>query len=64
MPIFEKPHVDHDKHLCNILERGVTLEEWVKLVQSPKFICRQCGRAAAKAENLCDPIDYIRFTGY
>ena len=63
MPIFEKPHVDHDKHLCNLVEKGVTREEWVKLVRNPNWICKQCGRVANKAENICDPMDYIEFIG-
>ncbi len=56
MPLFEKPHVEHEKHLCSIVDSGATLEEFKKLVKNPKFICKQCGRAAAKEENLCAPV--------
>jgi hypothetical protein len=31
------------------------LQEYKKYVRNAKFVCRNCGRAAAKAENLCDP---------
>jgi len=38
------------------LEMGVDRkEEFKRLVRKPKFIRRKCGRAAAKAENLCEP---------
>lgn len=56
MPVFDEPHVDHEKHLCSIVNSGVTLNEFKKLVTNPNFICRQCGRAAVKAENLCAPV--------
>jgi hypothetical protein len=26
------------------------------LVKNPRFICKKCGRAAAKEENLCEPV--------
>jgi hypothetical protein len=55
MPIFEKPHVNHEKHLCSIVSAGPTVEEYKKLVKNPKFLCRGCGRVAEKEENLCNP---------
>jgi len=33
-----------------------TLEQIKALVKDPKFICKTCGRVAAKEENLCDPV--------
>ena len=65
MPNSDK---DHERHLCHgwgLLHRLVhmslqpdaqVLEEYKKLVRNPKYVCRQCGRAAAEAENLCDPV--------
>jgi hypothetical protein len=29
------------------------LEAYKKYVRNPQFVCKNCGRAAAKAENLC-----------
>ena len=60
MPLYGAPHKEkeHAVHLCNLFGKGITLAEWAKLVENPKFICKQCGRAAAKAENLCDPVTY------
>ena len=56
LPIYEKPHELHDQHLCKIFESGVSVEQWRELVAEPKYFCRQCGRAASKAENICDPV--------
>ena len=33
----------------------VRLKQIKHLVKDAKFICRKCGRAATKEENLCDP---------
>ncbi len=55
MPLYERPHELHDQHLCSMVARGTTLAEYKDLVRNPQYICRQCGRVAAKAENLCDP---------
>lgn len=57
MPLYEKTHVGHEKHLCNLVGMGVTLEEYKKLVKNAAFVCRLCGRVASKAENLCDPVN-------
>jgi hypothetical protein len=32
------------------------VEGFKSLVKDAKFLCKECGRAAAEAENLCDPI--------
>ena len=51
------PHIGHAGHLCELAERGqVSLEQIKALVHDPKFICRKCGRAANKAESLCEPV--------
>jgi hypothetical protein len=31
------------------------LESYKNFVRNPQFVCKKCGRAAAKAENLCQP---------
>ena len=47
----------HEKHLCKmVVGDQVDIETIKPLVRNPKFICNTCGRAAAKAENLCNPI--------
>ena len=57
-PLEERraPHLGHSKHLCDMAEKGADLETVKNLVRDAKFICRKCGRAAAKEENLCEPV--------
>ena len=50
------PHLGHVNHLCDMAKRGVDLNTYKELVRDPKFICRKCGRVAAKEENLCEPV--------
>ncbi|MEM5786546.1 MAG: hypothetical protein AAGU11_04460 [Syntrophobacteraceae bacterium] len=50
------PHPAHEQHLCYLQNIGYVeseLEEFKKLVKEPKFICKNCGRAAASDKNLC-----------
>ena len=49
------PHLGHINHLCNMVERGIDVESYKRLVKGAKYLCQNCGRAAAKAENLCAP---------
>jgi hypothetical protein len=39
-----------------MVKRGDDVEAYKALVKSAKFMCEICGRVAAKAENLCEPI--------
>ena len=53
-----EPHPGHEAHLCMAENVGFVknnLEEYKKYVRNPQFICKQCGRAAASADNLCHP---------
>lgn len=47
----------HDNKLCSLAccECRTDVAELRPLVKNAKFICKECGRAAAKAENLCAP---------
>lgn len=61
------PHPGHEEHLCflenigylrsqELLEMGVDAkDQYKKLVKGARFLCGKCGRAAAKAQNLCEP---------
>ena len=54
-----KPHPGHEAHLCMAKNVGFVknnLQEYKKYVRNVKFVCRNCGRAAAKAENLGAPV--------
>jgi len=43
--------------LCSLMfsPTGMDLKMLKALVKDPKFICRECGRAAANEVNLCAP---------
>jgi hypothetical protein len=45
----------HDEHLCMLVEVR-QMETVAKLAKDGKYICHACGRVAAKAENLCEPV--------
>jgi hypothetical protein len=47
----------HESKLCSkaCCECRVDLNELRPLVRNAKFICKECGRAAAYADNLCAP---------
>ncbi len=52
------PHPGHEAHLCMAHNVGFVehnLQEYKKLVRNANFVCKNCGRVAAKAENLCQP---------
>ncbi len=50
-----QPHPGHEKHLCKLVEDKTPTEKLKPLVKNAKYICKGCGRVAAKAENLCSP---------
>ena len=56
MPLFETKHSSHEKHLCDLVSKGATVEEYKPLVIKAKFLCKQCGRVAAEKNNLCEPL--------
>ncbi len=47
-----------DKKLCKWYDKALDKEikTYWKMVKSPKFLCKKCGRAANKKDNLCKPI--------
>ena len=52
------PHPHHEEHLCYLQNIGFVesnFDEYKKLVRNPKYVCGNCGRAAASEENLCKP---------
>jgi hypothetical protein len=56
--VVSMPHPGHDKHLCYFQNIGLLrekLNDYKKLVRGAKFICKDCGRAAASREHLCFP---------
>ncbi len=56
----EMPHPGHGAHLCYLNNLGFQIsnpEEYKRLVRDGKYLCKVCGRVAAKKENLCKPVD-------
>jgi hypothetical protein len=52
------PHPEHEKHLCYLQNLGYVeknLADYKTLVKNPKFVCKNCGRAAGSEKNLCNP---------
>jgi len=47
----------HEDKLCAMTccPGRINLNELKPLVKDAKFICQECGRGAAKPENLCAP---------
>ena len=44
----------HEKHICALAGQK-KWDEVKKLVQNARYICKNCGRAAASGDNLCKP---------
>ena len=46
-----------NKPLCKWDKEDIkdNFKELKKIVSEPRFVCRKCGRAAKKEENLCKP---------
>lgn len=52
------PHPGHDKHLCYLNNLGFiasNVDDYKTLVRDGKYFCKNCGRVAAEAKNLCKP---------
>ena len=49
------PHIGHEKHLCKIWADTYDVDQVKDIVKNAQYICKVCGRVAAKQENLCDP---------
>lgn len=47
-----------EKTLCALQEEGFiesNTEKFKRLIQNANFFCKNCGRSAVRAENLCNP---------
>jgi len=56
IPTRSVQHLGHGEHLCHLVEdMGIGIDEYKALIKNPKFLCKNCGRVAARAENLCEP---------
>jgi len=51
-----KTHRGHAKHLCQLVSQR-KMDQVASLSKGAKYVCHICGRAAAKAANLCEPVE-------
>ena len=52
------PHPGHDKHLCYLTNLGFLTshsDDYKSLIRKGRYFCKNCGRVAAEAKNLCKP---------
>jgi len=48
-------HTGHESHMCELVSKR-KMDEVAELAKDAKYVCHICGRAAAKASNLCEPV--------
>jgi hypothetical protein len=48
-------HTGHDHHLCELVAKR-QLDTVAELAKGAEHVCYICGRAAAKGDNLCEPV--------
>lgn len=49
-----------DKKLCSLVKNGCHKDDfkaYKEMCRSAKFVCKKCGRAAAKSKCLCKPVE-------
>lgn len=51
-----KEHKGHELHLCHLV-RERKMDRVADLAKDAKFVCHICGRAAAEAKYLCEPVE-------
>jgi len=53
--LFET-HEGHAHHMCDLVAKR-KMAEVAQFAKDARYLCHICGRAAAKAENLCEPVE-------
>ncbi|UCH35649.1 MAG: hypothetical protein JSV65_04675 [Armatimonadota bacterium] len=51
-----KTHTGHAQHLCELVSAR-KMDRVGQLSKGAKYLCNVCGRAAAKAANVCEPVE-------
>ena len=51
-----KSHTGHSQHLCDLVANR-KMDRVAELAKGAKYVCHICGRAAAKASNLCEAVE-------
>lgn len=50
-----KTHSGHASHLCELTSKR-QMDKVGRLAKNAQYVCHICGRASAKAANVCEPI--------
>jgi hypothetical protein len=53
---LHRTHAGHNRHLCDLVDKR-QMDRVAELARGAKYLCHICGRAAAKAENLCEAVE-------
>jgi len=53
---LSEEHPGHANHLCSLVAHR-QMNKVADLAKGANYVCYICGRAAAKAENLCEPVE-------
>ena len=53
---LHKDHGNHENHMCDIVAKR-KMDQAADLAKDAKYICHICGRATARPENLCEPVE-------
>ena len=51
-----RSHSGHSQHLCDLVAKR-KMDRVATLSKGAKYLCHIRGRAAAKAANLCEPVE-------
>ena len=51
-----RAHPGHGNHMCELVAKR-KMDKVATLSKGAKYVCHICGRAAAKAVNLCEPVE-------
>jgi hypothetical protein len=49
-------HEGHNKHMCDLVAKR-KMAQAAEYAKGARYLCHICGRAAAEAENLCEPVE-------
>jgi hypothetical protein len=52
---LEKTHKGHAMHMCELASKK-QMDKIADLAKGADYVCHFCGRAAAKAQNLCEAV--------
>jgi len=51
-----KQHTGHSQHLCDLVANR-KMDKVADPAKGAKYVCHICGRAGARKQNLCEPVE-------